>query len=81
MRQNKKFGVLSDQYIKDNYSDCFLPIAVDKLHAIRQKPAESYVNTSGRRVKEYNSIAPVIPFYVAQNSIKSKGQRRYGFFW
>ena len=73
MRANKKFGVLSDQYIKENYADCFLPIAVDKLHAVRQKPAESYVNTSGRRIKEYNSIAPVIPQFVAENNIKKLG--------
>jgi hypothetical protein len=73
MRANKKFGVLSDQYIKENYADCFLPIAVDKLHAIRQKPAHSYVNTSGKRIKEYNSIAPVIPQFIAENNIKKLG--------
>lgn len=73
MRKNSKFGVLSDEYIKNNYADCFLPVRVDKLHSIRQKPASSYVNTSGKRVKEYNSIAPVIPYFVAQNNTKSKG--------
>jgi len=73
MRKNSKFGVLSDEYIKNNYADCFLPVRVDKLHSIRQKPASSYVNTSGKRVKEYNSIAPVIPQFVAENNTKSKG--------
>ena len=73
MRANSKFGVLSDQYIKDNYADCFLPVSVDKLHSIRQKPAESYVNTSGKRVKEYNSIAPVIPQFISENQIKQSG--------
>ncbi len=74
MRRNAKFGVLSDQYIKDNYADCFLPISVDKLHSIRKKAAGSYVNTSGKRVKEYNSIAPVIPQYVAENSADRVGE-------
>lgn len=73
MRKNSKFGVLSDEYIKNNYADCFLPVRVDKLHSIRQRPASSYVNTSGKRVKEYNSIAPVIPQFVAENNTKSKG--------
>ena len=73
MRKNIKFGVLSDEYIKNNYANCFLPISVDKLHSIRQKPASSYINTSGKRIKEYNSIAPVIPQFVAENNTKSKG--------
>ena len=74
MRASRRFGVLSDQYIRENYADCFLPIRVDKLHSVRQKPANSYVNTSGKRVKEYNSIAPVIPQFIAENNSSDQTQ-------
>ena len=74
MRASRRFGVLSDQYIRENYADCFLPIRVDKLHSVRQKPANSFVNTSGKRVKEYNSIAPVIPQFIAENNSMDQNQ-------
>ena len=74
MRASRRFGVLSDQYIRENYADCFLPIRVDKLHSVRQKPANSFVNTSGKRVKEYNSIAPVIPQFIAENNSMNQNQ-------
>lgn len=74
MRASRRFGVLSDQYIRENYADCFLPIRVDKLHSIRQRPAKSFVNTSGKRVKEYNSIAPVIPQFIAENNSMDQNQ-------
>lgn len=74
MRASRRFGVLSDQYIRENYADCFLPIRVDKLHSVRQKSANSFVNTSGKRVKEYNSIAPVIPQFIAENNSVDQNQ-------
>jgi len=73
MRASKKMGVLSDKYIKENYSDCFLPIPVEKLHAVREKPAGSFVNTANKRIKDYISLNPVIPQYVAENASSQKG--------
>ena len=73
MRQNKKFGVLSDKYIKENYLDCFLPVPVNKLHAVTEKVSESYVNTSNKRVKDYISTAPLIPQFVSENKSKQPG--------
>ena len=73
MRASKKMGVLSDKYIKENYSNCFLPIPVDKLHSVRQKPSGSFVNTANKRIKDYISLNPVIPQYIAENASSQKG--------
>ena len=73
MRSSKKMGVLSDKYIKENYADCFLPVPVNKLHAVTKKVSESYVNTSNKRVKEYISTAPLIPQFVSENKSKQPG--------
>ena len=76
MRSSKKMGVLSDKYIKENYLDCFLPVPVNKLHAVTEKVSESYVNTSNKRVKDYISTAPLIPQFVAENKSKQQGVLR-----